>query len=291
MPTRQSFVIELVGKEDLMNAIALNSSIFNVARIAGPAIAGIIMVYYGVAYCFLFNSISFAAVIVSLIFLIKPNEENDKTRETNSDIIKDIIDGLKFIYDKKILYKSILIMAIIGTFAMNFNVLIPIYAKEVLHQQETGFGLLLSLMGIGSFFGAMSVAVKSKSGPEERVLQNLPILIGIILIMTATTNSFLLTALFLMLGGFVSVAFSSTVNSIMQLNSDSKYRGRVMSIYSLVFIGTTPLGNLYSGAITEAWGPKIGFISCGAIIIVLLIIYKIYLNYLDKNKYDIYETL
>ena len=132
MPTRQAFVIELVGREDLMNAVALNSSVFNIARIIGPALAGILMGYAGISVCFFINSISFAAVVISLI-VIKPIEMHNGLKKS-SKILTDIKDGLKYIYKNELLFNTILVMTIVGTFVMNFNVLVPVFAKEVLKQ-------------------------------------------------------------------------------------------------------------------------------------------------------------
>jgi MFS family permease len=275
MPTRQSFVVELVGKEDLMNAIALNSSVFNVARILGPLIAALMIGYVGIAFCFFANSISFAAVIIGLIF-IKPFEM-PKNNRVNKKILADIKDGLRYIYKDPLLFKAILALAIVGTFAMNFSVLGPVFNKEVLNQKETGFGLLMSFMGAGSIIGAMMIAIMSKSGPKKFILNVVPIIIAIFLILTGFTNMFILTGLCLAATGFCFVSFSSTANSIMQLNTKNEFRGRVMSIYSLVMGGSTPLGNLYAGVITNWFNPRIGFAACGGIIILLfgiLFVYK-----------------
>lgn len=272
MPTRQSFVIELVGKEDLINAVALNSSVFNLARVIGPAAAGIIMGYIGMSACFFINSISFGAVIISLLF-IKPIEK-PKTSNRSVKVIANIKDGLKYIHRKEIILNTILTVAIIGTFAMNLNVLVPVFAKELLHKQEAGFGFLMSFMGIGSFIGAMLVAALGKSGPNRFarfVLNVVPFINAIFLMLTGFSRSYFLTGLLLAFTGLSFVSFSSTANSTIQINSADEYRGRVMSVYSLVFAGSTPVGNLYAGTISQNFGSNIGFIACGGIIIVLLI--------------------
>ncbi|HEY9060246.1 MAG TPA: MFS transporter [Pseudobacteroides sp.] len=278
MPTRQSFVIELVGRDDLMNAVALNSSVFNIARIIGPALAGIVMGYAGISVCFFANALSFTAVVVSLMF-IRPMETHKEPMKTHK-IVSNIKDGLKYIYNSKILFNTILTMTVIGIFGMNFSVLVPVFAKEILKQQEAGFGFLMSFMGIGSFVGAMFVATTSKSDTKKLInfiLYIMPLAVGVFLIVTGFMRNYILTGICLALSGLSFVSFSSTANSTMQLNSKDEYRGRVMSVYSLVFAGTTPLGNLYAGTITEHFGANAGFIACGAVIIVVLaplIIYK-----------------
>lgn len=269
MPSRQSFVIELVGKDDLMNAIALNSMAFNVARIIGPAIAGLVMGYYGVKVCFLVNSISFGAVVIGLIF-IKPKSVEAKIKSENK-IIDEIKDGLKYIYKHDILLHTIIVVFIVGTFAPNFNVLVPVFAKEILNQNEAGFGLLMSFMGVGSFIGAMFIATLSKSGPKKLFIYVVPFVVGIFLIITGLSRIYILTGVFLAFTGFFFICFSSSANSTLQLNAKNNYRGRVMSVYTLVFAGSTPIGNFYAGIIAEKFDARIGFIACGGIIVILMI--------------------
>lgn len=275
MPTRQTFIIQLVGKEDLMNAIALNSAMFNAARIVGPAIAGLIMGYYGVGMCFLINSISFAAVVISLFF-IHPLPAPFKSQESRH-ILTDIKEGLSYIYHHRVLLDATILLAIIGTFAMNNNVLIPVFAKIVLNQGEKGLGFLFSFAGIGAFVGAMLVATMSKSGPKKFVIYIIPILIALFLILNSLTNKFLLAGFYLAATGLFFNLFSSTINSTMQINAQNDFRGRVMSVYTLVFSGSTPLGNLYAGWVAEYWGAKYGFAACGVMVVILLIPMYIYI--------------
>lgn len=280
MPARQAFVIELVGKEDVMNAVALNSSVFNIARVVGPALAGVVMGLFGIAWCFFINSISFGAVLISITF-IKPLLIENRFK-SKGKILADIKDGLTYIYKHPILLTIVIMMAIVGTFAMNFSVLVPVYAKEILKQQEMGFGFLMSFMGMGSFAGAILVASMSKSGPKKFTILVAPLCIGAFLILTGLTESYLKTAISLAITGFFLVYFSSTANSTLQINSADEYRGRVMSVYALVFAGSTPIGNLYAGYFAEHFGPKIGFAACGSIIILLLI--PLYVRQYIKSK-------
>jgi len=285
MPARQSFLIELVGKEDLMDAISLNSAVFNLSRTIGPAIAGIVMKYWGIAACFLINSISFGAVVISLFF-IKPMHINLNTNKEES-IFKNIADGLKYIYRNKILFVTILIMSVVGTFAPNFNVLVPVFSIQVLNQNETGYGLLMSCMGIGAFIGAMLIAATSKSGPKKFLMFIVPLIVGALLIVTGLTRTYTLTGISLAITGLVFVMFTSNANSTMQINSDNEYLGRVMSVYSLVFAGSTPIGNLYAGAIAEHLSASMGFVACGAIILILMVPIYLYLIQMKKHKTNI----
>jgi MFS family permease len=269
MPTRQSFVIQLVGKDDLMNAIALNSAVFNVSRIVGPAIAGLLIGYYGVGMCFLANSISFAAVVISLFF-IHPLAIQ-ATARSSQRIMADIKDGLNYIYRRRVLFDAVLLLTIIGTFAMNNNVLIPVFSEVVLKQGSMGMGILYSFSGIGAFIGAMLVAITSKSGPSKLVIYIVPLFIGIFLVLNSFTDKFLLAGLYIAATGLFFNLFTSTINSVMQLNTSNAFRGRVMSVYTLVFSGSTPIGNLYAGLADDYIGARFGFAACGVIVLILLV--------------------
>ena len=267
MPTRQSFIIELVGKEDLMNAIALNSSVFNMARVLGPALAGIVMGTMGIASCFYINSFTFAAVIAGLFFVHPMTVP--RIKEKNGGILSDIKDGLRYIAGHEHLLKTMQMVAIVGIFGTNFNVLVPVFAKVILGQQETGFAFLMSFVGLGSFTGAIFIATMSKSGPQKFVLNIVPLFLAGLLILTGLTNVYILTGLGLAASGLCFVAFISSANSSLQLNAADQYRGRVISLYTLVFGGSIPIGSLFSGIISDYLGPRAGFIACGCTIFLL----------------------
>ncbi len=267
IPARQTFVTELVEKKDIMNAVALNSTIFNVARILGPALAGIIMGYTNIAFCFFLNSLSFGIMIIGLLFIKLPCKPEKKIHLGN--VFKDIKDGLHYTFKNETLLITIITVAIVATFAMNFTVLVPVFTKLVLKGKETDFGLLISCMGVGSFFGALGVATTSKSGPRYFNLHIAPLIVAVMLVITGFANTFLTVAICLLLTGFFFVSFSSSCNSNVQMNSSDHFRGRTMSLYTLVFAGSTPIGNLYAGFIAGHFGPRVGFFACGTIIIVL----------------------
>lgn len=271
MPARQSIVIQLIEKESLMNAIALNSIAFNMARIIGPTIAGILMGYVGVGFCFLFNSISFGAVLISLFF-IKPNEataRNDDKKE--GSVLTEIKEGLGYIKANPLILRSLILIGIVGTFALNNNVLVPVFIKEILNLPETYFGLTISIMGIGSLLGSLTTASLSKNGPSQAVLSYFPLVIGLALISASFVNHYLLLGIILSISGFFFIIFSSTINTSIQLNLDNQYRGRVMSVYALVFAGTTPIGSLFAGSIDDWLGGRAGFLACGGMVLLLIL--------------------
>ncbi len=282
MPARQAFVIEMVGKPDLMNAIALNSTIFNLCRIIGPAVAGLIMGTAGVAWCFFINAISFAAVLISLFF-IKPLVQPARP-PVSQRVFAEVKNGLRYIFKDPILVESLLAVLIVGTFIPNFSVLVPVFAKEILIQQESGFGFLIAAVGVGSLVGAMFVASLSRKGPRRYMLTVVPFVTGLFMLLTGLTATFLMTFILLALTGCFFVAFTSTANSMLQLNSSNEYRGRVMSVYALVFGGSTPIGNLFAGIFADQFDARYGFIACGAAVLLLMVPLLLYMRRQNAGK-------
>jgi len=270
MPTRQAFNMEIVGKEDLMNAVALNSATFNLARIIGPAIGAMLMGYLGAGWCFLLNGFSFMAVIYGLVHIEALSYVRMKSSEKG--ILKEIVDGLKYVKSNPILLETLILVSIMGVFVFNYSVLIPVFTKNVLHMDEKAYGILLSSLGAGSLIGALLVSFKSKGGPNRILMIGSSIGIGIMLIFTGISNLYYLTALSLAITGIFNMFFSTTANSTLQLNSKDEYRGRVMSVYSLVFAGFTPIGSLFSGIVAEKFGARFCFIISGAFTIVLILL-------------------
>ena len=272
MPTRQAFNVEIVGKEDLMNAIALNSATFNLARIIGPAIGAMFMAYLGAGWCFLLNGFSFMAVIYGLIHIEASNYVRKKSSEKG--LLREIKDGLKYIKNNHVLLETLILVTIMGIFVFNYSVLIPVFTKNVLHMQEKTYGILMSSLGAGSLLGALLVSLNSKGGPKRILMIGSSIAISIMLIFTGSSNLYYFTALSLAITGIFNMFFSTTANTTLQINSKDEYRGRVMSVYSLVFAGSTPLGNLFSGVVAEKYGAGAGFILSGlsALLLILLLI-------------------
>lgn len=269
-PTRQSFFIDLVGKKALSCAIGMNSTIVNLAKIAGPGIGGVFIYYFGAGACFFVNGLSFLAVIISLI---KISVVNDYVRAKGKNIYNEIFDGLSYIYNNKTLFKVFLIMFVVCVIAQNSMVIIPIFAKDVLQSSVDGYSFLLMAMGLGSLVGSLFFAGKKIGGDEGRTLFKYALLLSGFLALTGLGRSFWQAGACLFGFGFFNMLFMATANSTIQLNSTNEYRGRTMSVYSLVFIGTTPLGNFLAGLATDNYGAAVTFLSCGlltAVCIVLL---------------------
>lgn len=282
MPARQSFTVEMTGKEDLMNAIALSSVTGNLARIAGPAIAGLVLAFLGAGWCFLFNGFSFMAVIVSLIRIEATPYIREKTRSSN--MLKEIKDGLEYIAKEKSLLQTILLTIIVGIFAYNYSIIIPVFAKDVLHQDGKIYGLLMSSLGIGSLLGALMVSVKSNSGHKMKILIGSSVIESILLILISFTRIYYLTAILLIISGIFNIWFSTVANSTLQLTSKDEYRGRVMSVYSLVYGGTAPFGYMFAGAATDRLGANIAFSLSGVLTIVLIVLLKLFFSIKENRE-------
>jgi predicted MFS family arabinose efflux permease len=281
MPTRQSFVVEVVGKEDLMNAIALNSAIFNLARILGPSIGALIMSFLGAGWCFLLNGLSFIAVIYGLT-KIKPNPYVRKTT-SESKILKEIKDGILYIIKTPKLLKTVLIVFVMGVFAFNYNVLLPVFTKNVLHQGEGTYGFLMASLGAGSLIGAITVSLRSRRGPNHSTLLISSIIVSMLLMFTGLSKFQSMAAISLAITGIFNIYFSTTANSTLQINSKDEYRGRVMSVYALVFSGSTPIGNLFSGTAAGKLGASSAFIVSGILSLLFIIIFTVTFNSKQKE--------
>jgi len=252
MPARQSFVIELVGKESLMNAIALNSSIFNAARTIGPAIAGIMASSVGVAGCFYINAISFIPVIIGLCLIngeFRVNRENP-----SSSLLEDLKLGLIYLKSNRDVFIIILMVAINSIFGMPYTVFMPVFARDVFKVGARGLGFLMASVGIGALVGALVMATIGRYRKKGRILFIGISSFSIFLIIFSLSKSYLLGLFALVLTGFFMIMFTATANTLVQTYVRDDMRGRVMSIYTTFFAGMAPLGSLQAGAISSRWG-------------------------------------
>ncbi|AGK99152.1 MFS transporter [Clostridium pasteurianum] len=265
MPTRQSFFIELVGKDDLISAIGMNSTIVNIARILGPAFSGIILLKLGSIFCFLINGFSFIAVLIGLIS-IKSYYASIRKRKCN--IIEDITNGLKYIKSQKIIFTAVILMLIVGTFAFNNEVIIPVYVKEVLHKSAGAYSILLTASGVGALIGSVKFA--SNTRRKSNIIFISALILSMCLVIQGFVHTYYISILVLSIYGFFSIIFMASVNSTIQINSSDEYRGRAVSVYSLVLVGSTPIGNLFAGTIGEHFGANASFLFCGVITLILM---------------------
>ncbi len=268
LPTRQSYMPDLVGMKDLRSGIGLNSAIVNVARMVGPALSAALMAKYSPGLLFLLNGISFIPVIVGL-YLIKTKP--GAVKKSEKKIVAEMVGGLRYIRRTPVLLGAVLSMLAVGTFVMNFNVVIPIYAAQALKSGVNGYGLLMSASGAGSLIGALLVSSRAKGNPRLQILFGSGLLVSAFLILLNFIHTLPAAAWTFGIVGFFNIIFITTVNSSIQLNSSHEFRGRVMSVYTFAFAGTTPIGNFFAGSITEKFGPGIGFLMCGLVSLVFLL--------------------
>lgn len=265
MPTRQAFMIELVGKEDLTNAIVLNSAIFNAARVIGPAVAGLVIAKLGIGLCFLLNGASFIPVVGG-IAMIRLTERKIMPKPTVQEgVWKEIRTGLSFVTNTPGILVPMTLLAVISVFAVNFNILVPLYAKNIFHRDAQGFGVLMSANGVGALIGSVVMASRSVHGPSTRILITAAAAMCVFELMIVPVKIYGLAFLLLSLIGVSMISFMTTVNSLIQMQTPDHLRGRVMSIYSLLFAGMSPIGSFLSGSAAHAWGAPFTF-GLGAVI-------------------------
>ncbi len=282
MPVRQSYMAELASREHLMNAIALNSTIFNAARVIGPAVAGLAFSYFGATVCFLINGLSFIPVLYNISRIQATGESKNTKSEVN--IYHEIREGLKYIAGNPIVNTTILMLGFANTIIMNFNVLIPIMAKTVLNGDSRVYGFLLTALGLGAFSGALLMAATSYKGLRIKYLMAAYMCLSIFVFITGFQTKFVYAFLALMLSGWWMTTSLSLSNTCVQTNIPDNMRGRIMSVYALVIGGAVPFGSMYSGTMSEHFGVGFTFKVSGmaGILFMLAVIafrYKLVINH------------
>jgi MFS family permease len=254
MPTRQVFLSELVDRDELQSGISLNSSVFNAARILGPGIGGVIIAVWGVGLCFALNAVSFVAVLISLA-IMNMHHLREIKRPPRAALWAQLADGIRYSARSPALGFPLVLLAVIGTFAYNFGVTLPLLARYALDLGAVGFGTLNTAMGVGSLVGALGVA--ARLSPTRTVLLAAAGAFSALLLAVAMSPWYVLTLLILVGAGVASVTYSAVTNTTLQLNSREEYRGRVLSLYTLLFAGSTPIGGAITGWLADAWGIRI----------------------------------
>ena len=268
-PARQAFVVEMVGKEDMSNAIALNSTLMSLAQILGPSLGGIIVATLGTAWAFTINAISFLAILIALILLrVTPS----RPRLAKQSPLADLLEGMRFICRTRTIAALMVIVLAVALFGANYRVLLPVVTREVLGKGEVAFGLLNGASGLGSVIGALLVASLSSQPRRGRYLNAVNILLPVMLIALAFSRSYVLSLLILVLVGMSYTPQLSLSNMLIQSHIPDEIRGRVMSVYTLLIFGAFPLGGLIAGTLADRFGAALalGF-SAGAMIAVSLL--------------------
>jgi MFS family permease len=265
MPARQAFMVEMTSREDLMNAVSLNSSIVNGARVVGPAVAGFVMARVGLTLCFLLNGLSFLAVIAGLLMMrlpgfVRPTKPASPGRH--------MLEGFAYVAKHRRVRILLILFAFVGVFGWSYSVLLPAYATDILHVGESGYAALLSANGLGALLGALTVATYgSRLQPRMMIFGGL-CLFSAMLLLLAMVRWYPLVLTCLMVGGWGMLLYFSTTNTLIQTSVSDQMRGRVMGIWALVFGGMMPVGGLESGFLSQTvgvpWTIAVGALVCAS---------------------------
>jgi len=269
MPARQAFMVELVAPEDTVNAVAINSSVFNVCRLVGPALAGLLMGLWGPAVAFLLTGLSYVGVLSSLL-RIQTREAGQPRVGVQRGLLSHVDEGVAYVRRVPRLGRALVLLGGLSIFCMNTNVLIPVFAQEVLRQEATGYGLLMSAMGAGALVGALTLVLRSHSGDPTGSRIAAAFVLSGALILLSFTRGFALALVVMALVGWGMVTFNAATNSTLQLHTPNFYRGRVMSLFSLMLVGVAPIGSLLTGTALEYLGASMTSLLAGGIGLLII---------------------
>ena len=275
MPARQSFVVEIASREDLMNAISLNSAMFNGARIIGPAIAGFLMAKVGIALCFFIDGVSFLAVLAGLLMMrLAPHAPG----AARGGPLAQSLEGFRYVWNHVRVRTIFALFAIVGIFGWSYSVLMPAFARDILHLGERGYGLLLGASGVGALVAALTTATFGTSISARKLALGGVWLFSAMLLIFAFNRNLVIAMLCLAGAGFGMMLFFSTSNTTVQTIVPDEMRGRVMGIWALIFGGMIPFGSLEAGAVAHFFGTAatlaVGAVVCAIAAFVTLIIVR-----------------
>lgn len=263
MPARQAFVYEMVGRSELPNAVALNSSLFNLARAAGPAVGGVLIATLGVAVCFTFNAVSFLAVIASLL-LMRADQLHSSGRDPELRLLRSLGEGLAWTLRTPTAWLVFALLLVVSTFGINFNVLLPILASLTLHAGPVGFGILTACFGAGALAGALFTATVGR--PSWGLLLGGGAVFAALLVLLAPLASVLACGVTLMLTGAAFTTYTSMSNATIQMAAPDRLRGRAMALYGYLFIAIpAPVGGLLAGWLSATGGTLLAFLVGGGV--------------------------
>jgi MFS family permease len=286
VPARQAFVQEMVGRDLITNAVSLNGVLMNSGRVIGPAIAAGTIALFGIATCFYANAVSYIAVIIAL-WMMRAKDFNPLrtvTRERGQ-----MLKGIKYVATTPLLRNTVVSVALIGLFAFNFTVTLPLLSTKTFHDQSaTGYGLLMGAMGIGAVLGGLFVAHRQR--PTPKLLAILATSFGVLMSIVAASPWLLFAEIAMVPLGAFSIAFVSTANATLQLNSSEEMRGRVMSLHGTAFLGTTPIGAPLIGLIVGLTNPRIGMATGAAVTLLAGLFLFIQLPASRKSQIELRES-
>ncbi|MFD3681311.1 MFS transporter [Streptomyces sp. NPDC058613] len=283
VPTRMSFVTELVGPGLLPNASALSAAYFNAARVVGPALAGLLIGWLGTGTVMAVNAVSYLATVAGLR-LIRPAELHrvERSRPERARAV----DGIRYMASRPDLLLPMLLVAVVGMLGFNFQLTLPLFAKTVFHADAAAFGLLTTAMAAGSLLAAFA-STGRRGRPSLSLVIWSALGFGVLEVLAGLAPTFAVAAVLLFLTGFGSISFAQAANHRIQLGSDPAYRGRVMALYTLVFQGTTPFGALLIGWLSERLGARSGLLAGGAAtVLAALVVLALHLRGTGRREPD-----
>jgi MFS family permease len=269
IPVRQSFLAEMVGKGHIVNAIALNSAAFNGARIIGPVIAGMTIAYLGIPACFYLNALSFVAVIIALYRI----QARGEIRTRSEGILRDFTNGIKFVADSRDIRNVFSLIAVFSIIGLPYISLLPVFAAEVFQRGAKGLGFLVGASGIGALTAALNIALRGDIRNKPRFMALTGLCFSGALLVFSLSGIFWFSLFAIMVCGWGMVSYLAVANSFIQITVPDALRGRVMSVYSLVFLGTVPIGNAILGLIAYRMGTPRAVTVSGAICLIAAMIY------------------
>jgi MFS family permease len=288
IPARQAFVADMVGREDLLNAIALNSSMVNGARVVGPAVAGILVAAVGEGWCFFANAVSYVAVIASLLMMKLTAARRAPARMS---ALASIVEGFRFVTHKAPVRALLLLLGLISLMGMPYAVLMPIFADQILHGGASGLGLLMGASGVGALAGALSLAARNGLRGLGRWVAFSSAGFGASVILFSMSRSFWLSAALLLPVGFSMMIEMASSNTLIQAMVPDALRGRVMAVYSMMFMGMAPIGALLAGALAQRLGAPNTVALGGAVCILGSLVFGLRLPALRAEAREIIVAL
>jgi MFS family permease len=288
IPARQAFVADMVGREDLLNAIALNSSMVNGARVVGPAVAGILVAAVGEGWCFFANAVSYVAVIASLLMM---KLASARRAPAGVSALASIAEGFRFVTHKAPVRALLLLLGLISLMGMPYAVLMPIFADQILHGGASGLGLLMGASGVGALAGALSLAARNGLRGLGRWVAFSSAGFGASVILFSLSRSFWLSAALLLPVGFSMMIEMASSNTLIQAMVPDALRGRVMAVYSMMFMGMAPIGALLAGALAQRLGAPNTVALGGAVCILGSLVFGLRLPALRAEAREIIVAL
>ncbi|MBI2777074.1 MAG: MFS transporter [Chloroflexi bacterium] len=270
MPVRQSFAAELVPREDLMNAITLNSASFNLARVVGPAVAGITLAIFGPAFNFAVNAVSYLGVLIALRRMDPAAMQPISRPAEVPSVRSSLSEGVRYALRTPNVLWPLVLLAGVGIFGMNFQTLLPLFARYTLNLEADGFGALFAAMGVGSLIGSLTLAFMGGRRPLVWMILGGATSFVLFELLLGLSRSVFAAFIVIVFVGFSSMLMVNTINVTVQRNVPDALRGRVMALYVTVFAGSTPIGGLIAGSVAQAWGPPAGFLVGGGVTVLFI---------------------